>query len=224
MHNSQDKGAQDGMPLYLGDCSEDALMNWATVADVEDCKIEQLVARLTRLVPHIRWRIQYHEHEFGLYRTIVVPESQLPEAEARGVARVRPEILTFKSRVEDFCHLIEHAHELSLDQRIAEIAVATSSLYAAACRLPVGHYEPLAHQSHWPNPHSPAYATLSDVTLELHRFLLPPLVHWETVGTFDARADAVWDWRSSFLADWGDLAVGLLAGLHSALLRERGRC
>lgn len=42
---------------------------------------DNLLQELNERAPHIRWKVAWHDHELGVYKTLEVPDEQAEEAQ-----------------------------------------------------------------------------------------------------------------------------------------------
>lgn len=145
---------------------------------------------------------------------------------------------SFVTHARRFCEFIERASELPVEQRLLTARAILLELYPAALRLPLLESPDGVEagpdpdpprgwdgfgelDSYWEvfDPYEQSEAvtgSLSDDLLDVYRDLRRGLALWDGGAP---RAAAVWEWRFSFEAHWGDHVVDALRALHRACKR-----
>lgn len=153
------------------------------------------------------------------------------------------EIESFSAIARRYCHLVETAHHLPLEQRLTSFTEALVELYLRALSLP--EVEPTERDVpgerqqllEWPgfaqfegywelfDPYEldePVAASLTDDLLDIYHDLLPGL-GLINAGRPEDIADAVWAWRFTFSIHWGNHLVDALRALHWAISHSPSR-
>ena len=145
------------------------------------------------------------------------------------------EVTAFVLAAERYCAFIEHAHTLSLAERLTTARQHLLELYAAGVALPdaeppegfdAGPNPPAPEgfpgfarfDTHWKvfDPYvdePPVAGSLSDDLLDIYFDVHRGLALWDSEAP---NAAAIWEWRFHLDTHWGDHAVDALRALHRA--------
>jgi hypothetical protein len=153
---------------------------------------------------------------------------------------IAPEIEHFTASARAYCDFMESAHQYALADRLVMFASLLADLYATALRLPdaprsdreapavpdgipqwaglgdLTLYWEVSDPYEW---EAPVCGSLSDDLRDVYQDLKRGLLILER-GDAISLDDAVWEWRSHFVAHWGEHAVDALRALHRAMRRE----
>lgn len=133
-----------------------------------DEELERVFNDLKVLVPHIKWRISYCEHELGDYSVFEVPEEFLAEAEYiiekyeegydftnytyknrfpntfvdnNGTKIINPTIEAFYKIAEEFIWTVADFHEIGLHSFIKRMLILLPKFYLAGLELKFDIYD-----------------------------------------------------------------------------------
>lgn len=194
---------------------------------------ESCVARIEPVTPELWGRVREGSLITMREGAKTVGYGRIVEIVDRPVYWTR-EVALFIYEAHEFCDFVDHAHELSVEERLVTGRQRLLDLYVRATALPtvaVTDDDGRRAEKRRPtsldfgdfdfyyvvfNPYEdsqPVGGSLEDDFLDIYQDLQTGLALWETEAS---RLNAIWHWRFLFDTHWGNHASSALRALHHA--------